>query len=247
MNVTIQCTDALSFLRSIDAESVAGVATDPPYSSGGGQRDTTKRTGAKYCNTQSASRNLPDFRGETMDQVANLQFSYFWLLEAFRVLRPSGYVMLFTDWRQLTVFSSAVQMAGFTLRGVCVWDKTAGSRPQRCGFRNQSEFIIWATKGAKRTNGDVYAEGVFRKSNSQRGRVHQTQKPIELMEWLLSVIEPGAPVLDPFLGSGSTGVAAVRSGRDFYGCEVVPDIFATAEHRIKEELENVQDARLDRG
>ncbi len=63
---------------------------------------------------------------------------------------------------------------------------------------------------------------------------HPTQKPLDLMLWCLSFLPEGATVLDPFMGSGTTGVACVQTGRNFIGIEIDPTYFAIAEKRIKE-------------
>ena len=72
---------------------------------------------------------------------------------------------------------------------------------------------------------------------SERGvpRVHPTQKPIVLMKWIIETYtRPGQVILDPFMGSGTTGVACVQTGRDFIGIEIDPGYFAIAERRIKD-------------
>ena len=68
------------------------------------------------------------------------------------------------------------------------------------------------------------------------GKVHPTQKPIDLMKWCFDVckIDEDATVLDPFMGSGTTGVACVQTGRNFIGIEIDPTYFAIAEKRIAE-------------
>ncbi|KWK86667.1 DNA methyltransferase [Burkholderia ubonensis] len=66
----------------------------------------------------------------------------------------------------------------------------------------------------------------------ERNRVHVTQKPLELMRELLRIVPAGARVLDPFMGSGSTDVAAIQTGRAFVGIELDPKHFATACERI---------------
>jgi site-specific DNA-methyltransferase (adenine-specific)/modification methylase len=67
------------------------------------------------------------------------------------------------------------------------------------------------------------------------GRLHPTQKPVALMEWCIKrYTQPGATVFDPFMGSGTTGVACVRTGRNFIGCEIDPTYYAIAQRRIAE-------------
>lgn len=70
---------------------------------------------------------------------------------------------------------------------------------------------------------------------------HPTQKPVELMEWLVKTYtSPGETVLDPFMGSGSTGVACIQTGRKFIGCELDPHFFDVAQNRLKTAVDNFQ-------
>ena len=74
----------------------------------------------------------------------------------------------------------------------------------------------------------------FKRASEVGERVqHPTQKPVALMKWCLGFIG-GATILDPFMGSGSTGVAAVQLGRNFIGCEVDAKHFETACKRIED-------------
>ena len=67
------------------------------------------------------------------------------------------------------------------------------------------------------------------------GKVHPTQKPVEVMKWVLELMtNPGDTILDPFMGSGTTGVACVQTGRKFIGIEIDRTYYAIAEKRIKE-------------
>ena len=81
-------------------------------------------------------------------------------------------------------------------------------------------------------------------------RFHPCQKPVELLERLVCVsCKPDGVVLDPFAGSGSTGVAAVRQGRNFIGIERDPDYFAIAQKRLDEAqaLKEFEDAQITIG
>ena len=70
--------------------------------------------------------------------------------------------------------------------------------------------------------------------NKTAGKEHPTQKPIELMEWCLSLLPDASTILDPFMGSGTTGVACVKLGRRFIGIEIEPRYFDIACRRIEE-------------
>ena len=79
---------------------------------------------------------------------------------------------------------------------------------------------------------------VFRLCRAQAyrdGKQHPTQKPLPLIEWCLGFVDY-LVIADPFMGSGTTGVAAVRLGRNFYGCEIDPTYFEIARKRIEAEL-----------
>ena len=63
---------------------------------------------------------------------------------------------------------------------------------------------------------------------------HQTEKPVELLEALLAICPEGGIVLDPFMGSGSTGVACINTGRSFIGIELSGEYYSTATRRVRE-------------
>jgi len=232
MRFSIENTDALTFLQGLPDGTADLLFTDPPYSSGGKARSITRPTGKKYTNGKT---KLPDFAGETMDQRANFRFTLTWMLEARRVLKNHAYIGVFTDWRQYGVFADALQAAGFNWSGAAVWNKGEGVRPALGAFRNQGEFILWGTKGGKAPDARKILPGCFHAPNVTRNKLHQTQKPVVVMEWLLSIADPGVTVLDPFMGSGTTGVAALRSGNRFLGCELIPDIYKAALTRLSAE------------
>ena len=76
--------------------------------------------------------------------------------------------------------------------------------------------------------------GVYSINNvPSKDRLHQTEKPVELMEALLKIVPAGSVVLDPFMGSGSTGVACVNTGRSFIGIELDGGYYETAKQRIE--------------
>ena len=102
----------------------------------------------------------------------------------------------------------------------------------------EGEFA-WHKRGTKPRAFRHLWSGAYRASESGIRSVHPTQKPVVLMAWCLAVakVEQGATVLDPYMGSGSTAIACIRTGRKFIGIERDPVHFATAEQRIRRELE----------
>jgi len=192
------------------------VVTDPPYSSGGQAKgNRAASTGHKYLNSGQDSP-WPDFAGDAKDQRSYLHWSALWMSLCFERLSPGGLMVVFADWRQLPVTSDALQAAGFAWRGVGVWDKAGSSRPYRGGFRAQAEYFVWGSKGP--LAGDTYSAGVFRVQQKPGEKLHQVGKPLPLMDSLVAAC--GAHILDPFMGSGTTGAAALAQGRHFTGIEV---------------------------
>lgn len=106
-----------------------------------------------------------------------------------------------------------------------VWDKT-----QRA-FSLADVELAW-TSQQKAARAFTYARGAALAD----GKEHPTQKPLAVMRWCLGFLPAGASVLDPFMGSGTTGVACVQAGHPFVGIEIDPRYFDIARRRISEEI-----------
>ena len=113
-------------------------------------------------------------------------------------------------------------------RGWLVWNK-----PER-GFTLAEAELAWTSK-------DMPIR-VFDCRRSDPDRTHPTQKPLSLMKWCLEILKDSKSILDPFMGSGTTGVACVQTGRNFIGVEIDPKYYAIAEKRIHDAQ---QQMRLD--
>tara|TARA_Y100000310_G_scaffold334407_1_gene414114 strand:+ start:132 stop:869 length:738 start_codon:yes stop_codon:yes gene_type:complete len=116
-----------------------------------------------------------------------------------------------------------------------VWDKLDGLKGRReLGFNDNSDCeLIWTNKGVAARIIRHRWMGVMRGSERIDRRVHPTQKPVAVMVVIIRhYTNPGDLVFDPFCGSGSTGVAAIRTGRRFLGAEIDPGYCAIARERI---------------
>lgn len=225
--VTLYHTEALAFLRSLSAESVDAIITDPPYSSGGFSRaDRSKKPSEKYVHGAS-KRQYPEFEGDNRDQRSFLAWATMWLSECQRVTKPGGLLLCFTDWRQLPIMTDAIQCGGWVWRGIVPWDKTEASRPSRGWFRSQCEYVLTASRGSigKEQDRKVSAclPGIFREHVRPAEKLHMTGKPVALMKKLLEVLPPDSLVLDPFAGSGTTLLAARDLKHRAIGVEMSPD------------------------
>lgn len=213
--------ECLQLLQSMPDCSVDAVITDPPYSSGGFSRDDKAQSPNEKYQSASTKREYPSFTGDSRDQRSYLAWCALWISECVRILKPGGYFLAFSDWRQLPVMTDAVQAGGVFWRGVVVWDKGRGARaPHKGYFKHQCEYVVWGTKGAAVIlEHDGPFDGCISAVVRQDDKHHLTGKPTELMRELVRPVPPGGLILDPFAGSGTTGVAALLSGRNFIGIE----------------------------
>ncbi len=234
---TLYCGNSLEIMEELNT-TVDAVITDPPYSSGGAFRsDKSRSTSAKYIgggySEGSASLDRLEFAGDNKDQRSYLIWSSVWLDRALSWTRSGGVCCLFTDWRQLPTTTDALQAGGWFWRGLAVWDKTEAARPQKGRFRNQCEYVVWGSNGPAPDEGECLP-GVFRQSVLSEGKEHIAGKPIALMKQIVAIASPKGIVLDPFMGSASTGVAAVATGRSFIGVEIDQGYFDLSCRRIEQ-------------
>lgn len=228
--------EALAELAHLEAHSADAAITDPPYSSGGQFRgDRTQSTRTKYVQTDSTSGNqLAAFNGDSRDQRAYLTWCALWLAELQRVVQPGGICALFTDWRQLPTTTDALQAGGWVWRGIVPWHKPNGRRTQG-RYANNCEYVVWGTNGPRPLDALPTSLGGFFQANAPRGRdrEHITQKPVEVLRELVRIVPAGGTVLDPFAGTGTTGVAAVLEGREFVGVEQNGHFHRIAAERVE--------------
>ena len=232
---TLYCGDSLKVLASLPDSSVDALIADPPYSSGGMMRgDRMANVKLKYVQTGSSSHeSLEEFSGDSRDGFGYWFWMSVWLGESMRVIKPGGIVALFTDWRQLATTIGGIQSGGVVFRGVVPWFKPS-ARPVQGRFSNSCEYVVWGTNGTRSLDavGPRAFPGFFQ-ANSPRVREHITQKPVEVMRELVKIVPEGGVVLDPFMGSGTTGVAALLEGRKFIGVELAQHYAEIAANRIR--------------
>lgn len=127
-------------------------------------------------------------------------------------------------------FASKLPNAG----GWLTWDKRDGGSLFR-GFKMSDCELAWCNQGRMvRTISHKWC-GHLRDSERDLF-VHPTQKPTAVIQWCIEQVSPATTILDPFMGSGTTGVAAVKLGRKFIGIEIEPKYFDIACRRISEAL-----------
>ena len=212
------CLDILPLLDRVDA-----VVTDPPY--GIGYASSWKTRMDKQPRKNGASFGVDEISTD-------------WIAVVYRLLRKDAYVYCFTRWDVLPEWKAAFVSAGFRVAQRLIWDKCHWKMGDLSQYGSQTEDILLLTKGkpAIFNGGNGRRGNIFRYSSGYlpEGQVdHPTQKPVALLsEFIRDCTQPGDLVLDPFMGSGTTGVACVRTGRRFIGIEIDPGYFAIAQKRI---------------
>jgi site-specific DNA-methyltransferase (adenine-specific) len=217
--ITIYHGDCFDVLH--DLSGIGAVVTDPPYSSGGAFRgDRMATTLKKYVSSDAeAQKTGTGFTGDNRDQRAFAAWCALWLNAARAASVGGATVSCFIDWRQLPTMTDAIQAGGWVWRGIGAWSKKFG-RPRSGGFSSACEFLVWGTHGSLVEHG-AYPSGVYECSSPPTAaREHITQKPEPVVAWSMGNAAKDALVLDPFMGSGTTLVAAKDTGRKAIGIEM---------------------------
>ena len=212
--------DCLERMKEIPDGSVDMILTDPPYNI------------ARPSNFKTMGRSGLDF-GE-WDKGADL-FSY--LDHCYRVLNKNGSIVVFNDWKNLGDIARYAESLGFITKDLLRLEKKnpmPRNRDRR--YITDYECAIWLTM--------PQAKWTFNRQHPKYQRpkfvhsidkgLHPTQKSLSLMEELLAIhTGAGDVVFDPFMGSGTTGVACVNTNRKFIGIELDETYFNIAKERIE--------------
>src|SRR5687768_12799939 len=211
--------DAVDWLRGQPAESVDLLITDPAYESLEKHRAVGTTTRLKHSKSSSNDwfRVFPNARfGELFDEV-------------FRVLRRDTHFYLFCDAETMFVAKPEGERAGFRFWKPLVWDKRSIGMGYH--YRARYELILFFEKGKRRLN-NLGIPDVISVPRIHRG--YPAEKPPKVSEVLVSQSsQPGEAIADPFMGSGSVGVAAVKTGRRFIGTDLNPAAVRLSADRLK--------------
>ncbi len=230
-SITIYQGDALSVLQTLPDSSVDAVITDPPYSSGGATLAAKQCSPSKKYQQANTKKVYPMMLGDSKDQRSFTLWATFWLSECLRVAKDGSPLLVFTDWRQLPSMTDALQAAGWSWLGIVPWNKRT-SRPQIGKFRQQCEYVLFASKGKFSPATKLCLPGLYDYPVISNQKVHLTSKPVPLLEDLLLITPPGGTILDPFLGGGTTAVAAINTGRKCVGIELSKEYTKVAFDRL---------------
>jgi len=234
--------DCVSVLRNtIKDESIDLIVTDCPYKiiAGGitiNEDGKAISDGSKLGNkwlkknsneTPSAAKNGKMFKHN------DIKFSD-WLPELYRVLKKGSHCYIMINGRNLKDLQVEAENAGFVFQNLLVWHKPNSQTPNKY-YMQCLEFILMLSKRPARNINNLGSKNILSINNIIGNKIHPTEKPIELMDVMINnSSNENDIILDPFMGSGSTGVSCKKNNRKFIGIEIDDNYFKIAEKRIND-------------
>ena len=238
--------DAFQVLPKIKAESVDMIFADPPYFL---SNDGITCQGGKMV---SVNKGAWDKIGNGETNVAEKhKFNRKWIKLCKRILKPDGTIWISGTLHNIYSIGMALEQEGFKIINNITWQKTNPPPNLACRcFTHSTETILWAKKNEKKSrhffdyqkmkeiNGgkqmkDVWTGSITKPSEKKQGK-HPTQKPQYLLERIIAAsTKEGQIILDPFCGSGTTGVEAVRLGRQFVGIDIMEPYLEITKKRME--------------
>lgn len=230
-NIEVYNMDTIELMRTMEDGSVDSIITDPPYNI------------SRNNNFATMGRAGIDF-GEWDKEFDLIS----WIKVAEPLLKKGGNIVIFNDWKNMSHITKALEDNGFEVKDLIRWKKTnAMPRNRDRRFITDYEVAVWAVKkGGKWTFNrlsETYeipeiAGGLTPKSEKINGG-HPTQKPTYVMRWLIERLTNERDiVLDPFMGSGTTGVACKELNREFIGVELDENYYNIACSRINNTIKS---------
>ena len=211
--------DAVAFLRSQKDKSIDLIITDPAYESL--EKHRKKGTTTRLKHSKSSSNDW-------FKIFPNSRFGELFI-EMYRVLKDDSHLYMFCDSETMFIAKPAAEKAGFKFWKPLIWDKVNIGMGYH--YRSRCEFILFFEKGRREIN-EPSVDDVIRFKRIYNG--YPTEKPVKLSSILIEQSSnENEIVCDPFMGSGSVGIAAFLSGRQFLGCDLSPKSLAIVGERFR--------------
>ena len=222
---TILNTDCIVGMRDIPDNTIDLIVTDPPYLMKY-KTNYRKNKEHKFC---SEIKN-----DDNEDLIAN------YIKECYRILKDNTAMYMFCNSNKVDFFKQQLEATGFVIKNMIIWVKnnwTAGDLMAQYG--KQYEIIFYVNKGRCPIRGKRLTDVWEFPRVSGKAQLHQNQKPIELIK---QCIEKSSDteniVFDGFMGSGTTAVACLKTGRSYIGFELDKEYYDIAIKRINETQQN---------
>lgn len=217
--------NCLDVFKTINDGSIDLIVTDPPYRTITGGKNNGKNSNRPVgC----LNNNNGLFEHQTDILIHD------WMPELYRILKDGSQCYIFTNALCLKDMLIESENAGFKMHNLLVWEKN-NCTPSQWYMKN-CEYVLFLRKGKAKYINNISSKTVHKFNNIKGGKLHPTEKPIDLLEFYISnSSQENDIVLDPFMGSGSTGVACKNLSRQFIGIEIDEKYFKIANKRILEE------------
>ncbi|WP_107941844.1 DNA-methyltransferase [Metasolibacillus fluoroglycofenilyticus] len=246
--VLLYHNDSLELLKEFPDSSIDLIFADPPY--------FLSNDGVTCNGGKMVSVNKGDW-----DKVSHLpieEFYYLFLIEAQRIIKPSGSIWVSGTMHNIYQIGYLMSKLEMRILNNITWQKKNPPPNLSCKmFTHSTETILWASKNKKskflfnyslmkeenegKQMKDVWSFSLTKKSEKNFGK-HPTQKPLDLLRRIIKASSnPADLILDPFLGSGTTGVAAIELGRRFIGIDIKKEYVELAIKRIEHALQQQEE------
>lgn len=224
----VLCADSKKIIRRIPDNSIDFILTDPPYNLGQHSTGNIPLPGRSAMNNDVADWDMIDFNPEE------------WADEFIRILKPTGNLFIFTSYNQLGRWYNCLDHK-FDTSNFMVWHKTnPAPKIFKAGFLNSCEMIFtcwnkkhtWNFISQKEMHNFIESPICMRPERLSSPK-HPAQKPVSILKKMIEIAtNKNDIVFDPFMGVGSTGVAALELERRFIGVELDGEYFEAANNRI---------------
>lgn len=220
--------DAKELIKQVPDNYIDFILTDPPYNIGKYSTGNIPLPGRSAMNNDVADWDLIEFYPEE------------WIEEFIRILKPNGNIFIFTTYNQLGKWHSCLDKK-FDTTQFMIWHKTnPAPKIFKAGFLNSCEMIFccWNKKHtwnfiSQREMHNFIESPICMKPERLSNPKHPAQKPVSILKKMISIASNENDVIfDPFMGVGSTGVAANELNRRFIGFEIKEDYYHAAKERI---------------
>tara|TARA_Y100000590_G_scaffold443558_1_gene573150 strand:+ start:216 stop:941 length:726 start_codon:yes stop_codon:yes gene_type:complete len=227
--------NCLKKLKKVKKNSVSLILTDPPYNLGLFMKKRTTNLGAMRKNHFVVS----GWDDLAIDKWENNMSKFF--IEANRIMKKRGNLLMFMSLIKVETIIKLATRAGFYYKTTGIWHKTNPMpRNKDLHFVNSTESWLHFTSKSKTgifNNNKKLLHDFIETSNikgsEKKNGTHPTQKPVDILSFFVNTLSNKRDfVLDPFMGSGSTGVAALKNKRKFIGFEINNKYFKIAKKRI---------------
>lgn len=224
--------DSRDIIKKIPDNSIDFILTDPPYNLGQHSTGNIPLPGRSAMNNDVAEWDKIDFNPEE------------WADEFIRILKPTGNLFIFTSYNQLGRWYNCLDHR-FDTSNFMIWHKTnPAPKIFKAGFLNSCEMIFTCWNKKHTWNFISQAEmhnfiqsPICMSPERLKNPKHPAQKPVSILKKMIEIASNKDDIIfDPFMGVGSTGVAALELGRRFIGVELDESYFAAAKKRIEDTL-----------